>query len=104
MGFVWDICRGMYTQESKGVVNCNWHVGYRRRRGGVERSGCFSVQDSGWIQKDIQKIPQSLTKPDLNNGAWKAKEAVFQEGDAILDIKLRGRDNCAEAIALMALQ
>lgn len=102
--FVWDIYRGTYTQEGHAIVDCTWSVGYRRRRGGLDLSGCFTVQDSGWIQKEVQKIPQSLTKLELDKGAWKTKEVMFQEGDAILGVKLRGRETCAEAITLLALQ
>jgi len=99
--FVWDICRGTYTVDAEDVAACSWDLCFRRRRAGVERNGSFGITDSGWIRR--QKIPQSLKEIPLNKGDWKRKGAMFQEGDAILGIRLSGRNNCAEAITLMAL-
>jgi len=99
--FVWDICRGTYEMEGDEAVECKWESCFRRRRGGVERNGHFSIHDSGWTRK--HKVPEAFKRVLLKGDTWKRRKAAFQEDQSILDIRLSGRNNCAEAIALMAL-
>lgn len=100
--FVWEICSGRCTSTDEATFSCTWVACYRRRRAAVERGGCFGVQDSGWSPIRPEKVHQ-FKEVTLNDGPWTKTGVIFQESDSILGIRLWGRDNCAEAVTLMAL-
>lgn len=100
--FIWDICRGACTLSDDGnTVDCIWDHCHRRRRGGIETRGSFSIHDSGWVRRE--KIPESWKRLQLSGGSWKRQMAIFQERDSILGVRLGGQGNCAEALQILAL-